>query len=344
MNELSKTDLPTKREGKTIWLEAEDSYLLKLVKSKGKKNWVDISEELNLKFDTSKTGKQCRERYRNYVDPSLEKCEWKPQEKILFLFLHNIYKNQWSQISKFLNQRSDIAIKNYFYSVIRKALRYYQKGTIPPSILNKPAKLFQLYSTLELLRTEYLPIIDESAKLPKNRHKEKIIINLLIDRKATDQSIIQYQENLIKKYKECNSETQLPYQLIVDLGAIDLSREKMDELLAYENINPISELKQVVIVKLVYKQLPSPLSLNVTSPNIISPAPHIARPNSTFNLPPRYYFPPFGLPNPMIPLAQPLIYPFQPMPFPGMFQHPIWNPRYPANMNLEPEKKKRKDE
>jgi len=53
------------------WTIREDKDLLKLVESMGAKNWNSISDSL-----TGRTGKQCRERWHNHLDPNIRKEKW----------------------------------------------------------------------------------------------------------------------------------------------------------------------------------------------------------------------------------------------------------------------------
>ena len=41
----------------------------------------------------------------------------------MFIEKHKVYGNKWSEIGKFLNGRNDNAVKNYFYSSVRKIVR-----------------------------------------------------------------------------------------------------------------------------------------------------------------------------------------------------------------------------
>ena len=42
-----------------------------------------------------RSGKQCRERYVNIVDPEINKEKWTEEEDILLLDLHKSYCNRW---------------------------------------------------------------------------------------------------------------------------------------------------------------------------------------------------------------------------------------------------------
>jgi hypothetical protein len=67
--------------------------------------------------------KQCRERWRNHLDPRVNKNPWQPEEELVFIDKHKVYGNKWAEIGKFLNGRNDNAVKNYYYSTVRKVMR-----------------------------------------------------------------------------------------------------------------------------------------------------------------------------------------------------------------------------
>ena len=57
------------------WTEEEDKQLVRLVAQYGAKRWSYIAT-----FLSGRIGKQCRERYLNHLDPSLNKETWSPEE------------------------------------------------------------------------------------------------------------------------------------------------------------------------------------------------------------------------------------------------------------------------
>lgn len=56
------------------WCPNEDAQLVELVKQYGGKHWARIASML-----PGRTGKQCRERWCNNLDPSLKKGAWSPE-------------------------------------------------------------------------------------------------------------------------------------------------------------------------------------------------------------------------------------------------------------------------
>jgi len=61
---------------KAPWTQDEDRLLTSIILEKGPKKWKEIAFELNKKMEPQKTfrqGKQCRERWINHLDPSINR-------------------------------------------------------------------------------------------------------------------------------------------------------------------------------------------------------------------------------------------------------------------------------
>mmetsp|Transcript_32536 Transcript_32536/g.32263 ORF Transcript_32536/g.32263 Transcript_32536/m.32263 type:complete len:243 (+) Transcript_32536:94-822(+) len=76
----------------------------------------------------NKTGKQCRERWNNHLDPAISKEPWSEKEEEIMVDFQKKYGNCWSEMAKVLPGRTENAIKNRFYSKLRKCLRSYNKN------------------------------------------------------------------------------------------------------------------------------------------------------------------------------------------------------------------------
>ena len=74
-----------------------------------------------------RSGKQCRERWHNHLNPDIIKADWSAEEKKKLIELHEIFGNRWSKIAENLPGRTDNSIKNCFYSLIRKNLRKFNR-------------------------------------------------------------------------------------------------------------------------------------------------------------------------------------------------------------------------
>jgi hypothetical protein len=79
----------------------EDINVLELVAKYGTKKWSLIGSFLD-----GRTGKQCRERWHNHLNPHIKKDTWAPQEDGLIIELHQRLGSRWSEIAKHLPVRT----------------------------------------------------------------------------------------------------------------------------------------------------------------------------------------------------------------------------------------------
>ena len=85
------------------WTFEEDLTLgISLNKIYQKKKWSKIANHL-----LGRTDIQCRERWCNILDPSLEDVEWTNEEDLKLLNLYRKYGNKWSLIAKHYGNRTD---------------------------------------------------------------------------------------------------------------------------------------------------------------------------------------------------------------------------------------------
>jgi transcriptional activator Myb len=118
----------------------EDQLLKSLVLEFGLKKWSVIAEKVSGPSVFFRTGKQCRERWYNHLDPSIKTEEWDSSEEETIFKYTKVYGNQWSKIAKILPGRTENAIKNYFYSTVRKNLRRINKKLILKEKIQGPIK------------------------------------------------------------------------------------------------------------------------------------------------------------------------------------------------------------
>jgi Myb-like DNA-binding protein FlbD len=100
------------------WSQAEDSYLAQLVQTQGAMNWVRIAQLIG-----SRSPKQCRERYHQNLKPSLNHEPISPEEGLQIERMVGEMGKRWAEISRRLNGRSDIAVKNWWNGSMNRRRR-----------------------------------------------------------------------------------------------------------------------------------------------------------------------------------------------------------------------------
>jgi hypothetical protein len=109
VNEIHKSG--TLRPG--IWSKTEDDLLQALIQ-KSKKKWGKIAAVLNKEVHNNlniRSGKQCKERWNNYLNPEVERGPWKLEDDVKVLKSFKEFGKKWSLITRLVKNRTESAVK-----------------------------------------------------------------------------------------------------------------------------------------------------------------------------------------------------------------------------------------
>ncbi|EAY12502.1 Myb-like DNA-binding domain containing protein [Trichomonas vaginalis G3] len=93
----------------------EDVKLKKIVEELGSTNWNLVANKMQ-----TRNARQCRDRWENYLSPTLNRDPFTLEEDLIILQKYNEFGAKWVNISKFLVNRTDISVKSRWMMLKRR--------------------------------------------------------------------------------------------------------------------------------------------------------------------------------------------------------------------------------
>lgn len=111
---LDKNDATEPNKRRAHFNDVEDKMLRYYVSVYGT-NWMAIA-----KFIPNRTARQCRDRWNNYLNPSISQEPWTVEEEKILLEKYKEYGPQWKIIAGYFKNRSYNCVRNKYCAIQRQ--------------------------------------------------------------------------------------------------------------------------------------------------------------------------------------------------------------------------------
>ena len=175
------------------WSTHEDQLLMKWIEVHGPKNWARCAETIK-----GRNGKQCREHWNNSLNNTIVKGKWSTEEDLFIMVFYAKLDKSWKKMIPLFKSRTENAIKNRFFSQLRKiTAKYVKKDKNEYNSKFKLGILSKYYNKgVEEAKNDFLK---EHPMTEDNYNNFIKDVENLINNKTKEQKFIEL-DNVEKKY------------------------------------------------------------------------------------------------------------------------------------------------
>ncbi|KVI02554.1 transcription factor MYB64-like [Cynara cardunculus var. scolymus] len=195
--------------------------LVQLVKQHGDRNWACIAEKFPLR-----AGKQCRDRWLNYLRPNIMKNAWSEEDDKLLIELHKQFGNKWAYIARMFPERSENSIKNHWNATKRRQLSMNNNKNIKyPSLLKDYITSLTSSSSDDQINIQQEPPVADTTTAPLEQPESSVFDSIHHQSETSfwSDSVIGYKPEMV--FDQNDFEFDLVDQLQFDPNA---EREFLD--------------------------------------------------------------------------------------------------------------------
>ena len=159
------------------WSTNEDKLLREWVEQEGATKWSACASRI-----PGRSGKQCRERWHNTLNPDVKKGEWTPEEDKVIFELQGSIGPKWTEIAKHLPGRTENSIKNRFYSTVRRMkINAIKNGSEVDPVVEPPTEKLETKVEEDESNTEkrMLTLVEQMKHLETMMMRTKTEISIL---------------------------------------------------------------------------------------------------------------------------------------------------------------------